>query len=140
MPPPWCVAGETVSREGQEGAVPLEEPGCVTQRGAALQEPLLCWQRGLCPAVEISPACGASLAQAMPLPLPLPLGKGTKQEGSLGWCSGAVGLPKCSCELERRVLKEFSYFAYRVYCLFMVQSENIDAPLESGDLDVSWNP
>lgn len=73
---------------------------------------------------------------AMSLPFSSLAGMVTKQEGSLSKCSRAVGLLKCSCEF-KRILKDFSYFAYRVYCLLKLQSENIDTSLASGDIDVS---
>lgn len=116
--PCWCKA------EGQLCCSPAG-PTCSTV------------QKGLCSAMEIGPGWRLTGPRAMSLPFFLLAGMVTKQEGSLSKCSRAVGLLKCSCEFRRRILKDFSYFAYRVYCLLNLQSENNDTSLASGDTDVS---
>ena len=101
------------------------------------RDPCSAAQKGLCSAVEISPGRRLNGPRDVSLPFSLLIGIVTKQGGSLTYSSCTVGLLKCSCEFERRILKEFSYFAYRVYCLLMLQSENIDTSLASGDIDAS---
>lgn len=80
-------------------------------------------RKGPCSAMEISPEQRLTGPRAVSLASSLLPGVVTKQEGSLRKCCIAAGLLKCKYEFERRILKEFSCFACRVYCLLMLQSE-----------------